>query len=146
MRGRLGIAAGIAFVLGFSPVAGALAAEKKGDPWAGIVPVVPTDPAVKPPRFDVEGLCYRQSTLWDKDKPNAGVRLNCLRQQQGAYDALKETWAAYSAAIRQVCLEIARSENASGGRGDYDLLLSCITREDKKARDGAAVAKFRFKE
>jgi hypothetical protein len=124
----------------------ALAADKKPDPWASIMPVGTDETSPIPPRLDVEGLCDRQARLWDRDNPSAQILLSCQRQQQGAYDILKSRWGAYPVPIKEKCLAISLTKNASGGSGDYDILLNCIVRELKAASDAAQAAKFKFKD
>jgi hypothetical protein len=97
------------------------------------------------PAFDVEGLCRHQASLSDPSHSDPSVRLNCLRQQQSDYDFLKTRWPGYMPAICGKCAAIAKSQNASGGFGDYDVLVECITVETQKADDTAAASKFRFK-
>src|SRR6266850_1708800 len=58
----------------------------------------------------------------------------CLDQEQSAYDALKETWAALPGQTQTWCDEVAKST----GGGSYMILNGCVEQENSAAKKNSA--------
>jgi hypothetical protein len=61
-------------------------------------------------------------------------RMPSLDQEQSAYDALKETWAALPGQTQTWCDEVAKST----GGGSYMILNGCVEQENSAAKKNSA--------
>jgi hypothetical protein len=95
------------------------------------------------PTYNVDQLCRHQATLVTK-VPDPTVQAACQREQQDSYDALKSNWDDIPPAARAKCDAMARSQNASGGFGDYSIMLDCAREALRAAAAQHAVESSHF--
>jgi len=75
------------------------------------------------PRYDVAGHCATLAALGGNI--SEVMRNACVKQEQAAYNALKDRWATVPAATVAHCDGVARL----GGGGSYTMLNACVQQE-----------------
>ncbi len=88
------------------------------------------------PVYNVEAYCARIAAVGGS--PSQSMKGACLRQEQGAYDALKPRWDSLSSSMRSYCDRIARV----GGEGSFSMLGACVRQEEGAAQSNG---QFQFK-
>lgn len=95
------------------------------------------------PRFDVDGFCKQEASLYGT--VNQSVLRSCYDREQSDYNELKPAWGKLRLDIRDACLTIAYSKNATGGFGSYETLGDCLEMKLKDAAEKEKNSKNKFK-
>jgi hypothetical protein len=102
---------------------------------ATAAPAVASGEAV--PRYDPGKQCAAVS---DAVGSSESLKQFCLKEEQKAYDGLKQRWADIPPKIRKYCDEVARAGSTAG---DYTLLEFCINDELESAKSNSTT-EFKF--
>lgn len=75
------------------------------------------------PRFDVPSYCKTVAEIGGTH--SAVMEKQCMKMEQGDYDALKPRWPDLPESVREYCLQVA----SIGGEPSYMMLNQCVKME-----------------